>query len=159
MELSGSPAERTTAATDVLLGLTAAGCILWLQRFQPAPSWRIQIWSWSFGLIALAASLGALTHGLVLAQTLRRRLWGALTLALGLALSLFVVGVVHDLYGMEAARRFLLPMLLTGVGVFLISRRWAGLFIVFIVFEGVALAAPWRPMRDLRQPARSTGRS
>ena len=54
MELSGSPAERTTAATDVLLGLTAAGCILWLQRLQPAPSWRIQILSWSFGLIALA---------------------------------------------------------------------------------------------------------
>ena len=141
MELSGSPAERTTAATDVLLGLTAAGGILWLQWFQPAPSWRIQIWSWSFGLIALAASLGAITHGLVLAPTLRRRLWGALTLALGLAVSLFVVGVVHDLYGMEAARRFLPLMLLTGVGVFLISRLWAGLFIVFIVFEGVALAA------------------
>ena len=43
MELSGSPAERTTAATDVLLGLTAAGSILWLQWFQPAPSWRIQM--------------------------------------------------------------------------------------------------------------------
>lgn len=141
MELSGSPAERTTAATDVLLGLTAAGGIVWLQWFQPAPSWRIQIWSWSFGLIALAAALGAITHGLVLVQTLRRRLWGALTLALGLAVSLFVVGGVHDLYGMEAARRFLPVMLLTGVGVFLISRLWAGLFIVFIVFEGAALAA------------------
>ena len=141
MKLSGSPAERTTAATDVLLGLTAAGCILWLQRLQPAPSWRIQIWSWSFGLIALAASLGALTHGLVLPQTLRRRLWGALTLALGLAVSLFAVGVVHDLYGREAARHFLPVMLVAGVVVFLISRLWAGLFIVFIVFESVALAA------------------
>ena len=49
--------------------------------------------------------------------------------------------MVHDLYGMETARRFLPLMLLTGVGVFLISRLWAGLFIVFIVFEGVALAA------------------
>ncbi len=87
MELSGSPAERTTAATDVLLGLAAAGGIIWLQWFQPAPSWRIQIWSWSFGLVALAASLGAITHGLVLAPTLRRRLWEALTLALGLARS------------------------------------------------------------------------
>ena len=68
MELSGSPAERTTAATDVLLGLTAAGGILWLHWFQPVPSWRIQIWSWSFGLIALSAVLGAISHGLVLPQ-------------------------------------------------------------------------------------------
>ena len=64
-----------------------------------------------------------------------------MTLALGLAVSLFVVGVVHDLYGMQAARRFLPVMLLVGVGVFLVSRKWAGLFIVFIVFEGAALAA------------------
>jgi len=141
VELSGSPAARTTAATDVLLGLTAAGGILWLQWFPPVPSWRIQVWSWSFGLIALAAALGAITHGLVLSQTLHRRLWGALTLALGLAVSLFVVGVVHDLYGMEAARRILPVMLLVGVGFFLISRQWAGLFIVFIVFEGAALVA------------------
>ncbi len=140
MELSGSPAERTTAATDVLLGLTAAGGILWLHWFQPVPSWRIQIWSWSFGLIALSAALGAISHGLALTPTLLRRLWAALTLALGLAVSLFVVGVVHDLYGMQAARRFLPVMLLVGVGVFLVSRKWAGLFIVFIVFEGAALA-------------------
>jgi Family of unknown function (DUF6962) len=140
VELSGSPAERTTAATDVLLSLTAAAGILWLHWFQPVPSWRIQIWSWSFGLIALSAALGAISHGLVLAQTLLRRLWAALTLALGLAVSLFVVGVVHDLYGMQAARRFLPVMLLVGVGVFLVSRKWAGLFIVFIVFEGAALA-------------------
>jgi hypothetical protein len=84
--------------------------------------------------------MGAVTHGLVLAPAPRRRLWGALTLALGLAVSLFVVGVVHDLYGMPSARRFLPVMLLTGVGVFLISRLWAGLFTVFIVFEGAALA-------------------
>jgi len=139
VKLSGSPAERTTAATDVLLGLTAAGGIIWLQWFQPATSWRIQVWSWSFGLIALAASLGAVTHGIVLAAAPRRRLWGALTLALGLAVSLFVVGVVHDLCGLPAARHFLPVMLLTGVGVFLISRLWAGLFTVFIVFEGAAL--------------------
>jgi hypothetical protein len=34
VKLSGSPAERTTAATDVLLGLTAAGSIIWLQWIQ-----------------------------------------------------------------------------------------------------------------------------
>lgn len=141
MKLSSSPAERTTAATDVLLGLTAAGGIIWLQCFRPAPSWRILIWSWSFGLIGLAAALGAVTHGLVLAPGPRRRLWAALTLALSLAVSLFVVGGVHDLYGMEAARRCLPVMLAAGVGVFLISRLWSGHFIVFIVFEGAALTA------------------
>jgi hypothetical protein len=141
VELSGSPAERTTAATDALLGLTAAGGILWLHGFQPVPSFRIQLWSWSFGLIALSATLGAISHGLVLAQPLHRQLWAALTLALGLAVSLFVVGVVLDLYGMQAAQRCLPVILLVGVGVFLVSRKWAGLFIVFTVFEGAALAA------------------
>ena len=55
-------------------------------------------------------------------------------------------------------RRFLPLMLLTGVGVFLISRLWAGLFIVFIVFEGVALAAALAATQPTSQAASLTAR-
>jgi hypothetical protein len=40
MEMSGSPAERTTAATDVLLGLTAAGGIIWQRLWRSMRDWR-----------------------------------------------------------------------------------------------------------------------
>jgi hypothetical protein len=58
VKLSGSPAERTTAATDVLLGLTAAGSIIWLQWFQPAPSLRIQIQTAGLMLLCQGISEG-----------------------------------------------------------------------------------------------------
>lgn len=56
VKLSGSPAERTTAATDVLLGLTAAGSIIWLQW--PAPSWRIQMQTAGLMLLCQGISEG-----------------------------------------------------------------------------------------------------
>ncbi len=141
MQLNGSPTERTTAATDILLSLTAAAGVVYLHGSQPSFSWRLQLWSWPLGLIAAAAALGALYHGLILPGPIRRHLWQALTLALGIALALFGVGLVYDLLGPQAARRGLLPALVAGAALFLVSRRYGGLFRVFILCEGLILAA------------------
>ncbi|MCU0559425.1 MAG: hypothetical protein MUD16_04450 [Desulfobacterales bacterium] len=141
MPLSDSPTERSTAATDLLLSIVALSGLLYLHAAQPGGAWRIQLWSWPLGLIAGSAGLGALYHGLVWPRGLRNAVWQALTFLLGMALALFGAGLTLDLFGPEAGRRSLPLWLATGALVFLVSRRWNGLFRVFIVFEGVVLAA------------------
>ncbi len=141
MQLNDSPTERSTAATDLLLSLAAVFGLGFLQSSQPGGSWRIELWSWPFGLIAGAAALGALYHGLILPQTLRAQIWQALTFLLGMALALFGVGLTHDLLGFEAGRCSLPLWLAAGAALYLAGRRFSGMFLVFIVFEGVVLAA------------------
>lgn len=139
MKLNDSPAERTTAATDVLLSLAAAGAVVLLQSRAAPVSWKLQLWSGTFALISLAAALGAVYHGLVLAEKLRGWLWGILTACLSVTISLFVVGVFYDAFGRQTAGRLLPLMLTAGVLVFTVSRVFEGLFRVFIVYQTLAL--------------------
>jgi len=140
MRLTDSPTERTTAATDVLLSLSAAGGIVLLQSLAPSAPWKLNLWSWTLGLIAAAAALGAVYHGVVLDEGPRTLLWRILTACLSMAISLFGVGVVYDAFGGDAAGR-LLPVLLTsGVLIYAVSRVFTGLFMVFIVYQALVLA-------------------
>jgi hypothetical protein len=101
--------------------------------------WRINIWSAAIGLIGLAAALGALAHGLILKPIPHNRIWRVLNLALALAVSLFVVGVINDLFGYELARKALPFMLAAGLGFYLTTLIYPGIFFLFIVYEGLAL--------------------
>ena len=94
MRPAASPTERTTAATDALLSLAAAGGIVLLQPSGTPPSWKIQLWSWAFAFIALSAALGAVHHGIALSARRRTLLWRILTACLSAAISLVAVGVV-----------------------------------------------------------------
>ncbi|MFO7709824.1 MAG: hypothetical protein R6V84_16790 [Desulfobacterales bacterium] len=141
MQLNDSPTERSTAATDLLLSLAALFGLVYLQSSQPVVSWRIQLWSWPLGLIAAAAALGALHHGLVLPQALRNLIWQSLTFLLGMGLAVFGAGLTLDLFGLEAGRRSLPLWLAAGAALFLASRRFSGIFLVFIAFQGLVLTA------------------
>jgi hypothetical protein len=140
MKFTASRTERTTAATDVLLSLAALGGIVLLRLPAPPAPWRIHLWSWTFALIAWAAALGGAYHGLVLTERSRILLWRILTACLSMAISLFVVGVVHDAYGEQAAGRILPVLLASGLLIYALSRMFAGLFIVFVVYQALALA-------------------
>jgi hypothetical protein len=139
MRLSASPTERTTAATDIVLSLTAASGAVLLQSLQSPNPWKTLVWSWAFALIAMAAALGGAYHGLVLSAGKRTLLWRILTVGLSLAISLVAVGVVHDVLGLAAARSGLPFLLMTGLLVFAVSRVFPGLFVVFIVYQALAL--------------------
>ena len=89
LELIDSPTERTTAATDALLALLCLGGVLYLRRFRAQDAWKVRIWSAAFALLGAAAPLGALAHGLALADEVKPWLWGPLYLCLGLAVALF----------------------------------------------------------------------
>jgi hypothetical protein len=141
MKLVQDPAEKTTAATDIILALVAFGGIFLLHwnLLNDGEAWRINIWSAAIGLIGLAAALGAVAHGLVLLTTLQNRIWLALNMALALAVSLFVVGVVYDLWDYEASLKALPLMLIAGLGFYLATLFYPGTFFLFIVYETLPL--------------------
>lgn len=133
--------ELTTAATDAVIAVLATGCLGFLARFRAAAPWRVGLWCWVFGLLALAATLGAIAHGFDLSASVRDWLWRPLFLALGLVVALFVVGAVHDLRGQSAARRALVPMVVVGAGFFAVTEIVSGSFLVFVIYEAAAMLA------------------
>ena len=141
MKFIKDPAEQTTAVTDIVLALIAFGGIVFLRwpLLNSDQLWKINIWSAAIGLIGLAAVLGAVAHGLVLSRSLHHRIWLALNMALSLAVSLFVVGVVYDLWGFEVSLATLPILLIAGLGFYLTTLIYPGIFFLFIVYEVVAL--------------------
>jgi hypothetical protein len=142
MEYTKNPAEQTTATTDLILAAVSLVGIICLQWGPVSASEfvRLTVWSAAVGLIGLAAALGAAAHGLILKQRLHRRVWRILNAALAMAVALFVVGVVIDLWGVPASYLALPLMLLTGLGFYVLTSFIPGIFFVFIVYEGLALA-------------------
>lgn len=138
MELVGVATERTTAATDALLGLAAGAAIACLRRSTP-PSLGRAVWQGALTALAVASVLGAAAHGLALPDGTRELLWQPLYLALGVTMALFVVGAVRDWRGDPAARRILLPMLALALLFYGITRLTGGDFLAFVVYEAAAL--------------------
>lgn len=139
MNFTDSPTERTTAITDVLVFLVAVAAIGCMKSFPAVETGKLTIWITAFSFIALAALLGAFAHGIVFPDKIHGLIWQVLNLCLGLAVSLFVAGVVYDLIGIAAAKQALPFMLSAGVAFFLITWRFPGIFFIFIVYEAAAL--------------------
>jgi len=104
-----------------------------------ADPWKAGLWAWAFGLLALAAALGAIAHGFKMSPAANLRFWQPLNLALGLVVALFVVGVVYDLWGLAAAQTVLPVMLAMGVAFFGVTFVFPGIFLIFIFYEAAAM--------------------
>lgn len=141
LKYSGDSAEQTTAITDIVLAFVAFGGVWFLREIASnnADLWKINLWSTAIGLIGVAAALGAAAHGLILPQGIHRRIWQLLNMALALAVSLFVAGVVNDLWGYAACVRILPVVSMTGLGFYLATLRYPGIFFVFNVYAALAL--------------------
>jgi hypothetical protein len=74
-----------------------------------------------------------------MSEELKDLLWQPLFLALGLVVALFVVAAVYDWKGRGVSRRLLPVMLLVGAGFFGLTRIATGTFLVFIIYEAVAM--------------------
>jgi hypothetical protein len=138
MDLVTSATERTTAATDAVLAIAAAGS-LWLLRRTTPPSFGRGVWQAALASTAVASVLGAVAHGLRLPAATRELLWQPLYLALGITMALFVVGAVRDWRSEAAARRVLAPMLAVAVAFYVITRLTRGSFLAFVIYEAAAL--------------------
>lgn len=135
------PTELTTAATDGVLAILCVVALGMIRHRRTVDPWKVGLWSWLLGLLALASVLGAIAHGLELTDRVRDILWQPLYLCLGLAVGLFTVAAIRDRLGEPAARRALPWMIVLGFGFFAITRIGSGTFLVFIAYEAVAMLA------------------
>ena len=133
------PTELTTAATDAVLAILCVVALGLIRHRRTVDPWKVGLWSWLLGLLALASVLGAIAHGLELTDRVRDLLWQPLYLCLGLAVGLFTVAAIRDRLGEPAARRALPGMIGLGFGFFAITRIGSGTFLVFIAYEAVAM--------------------
>lgn len=139
MELHPSPTELTTAATDAALALVALASLAWLGRRRTVDPARASLWMAVLALLAVASALGAVAHGLWLPERAVHWLWQPLFLSLGWVVALFVVAAVHDGIGAAAARRLLLPAIAVGSVFYLVTLLVPGSFLVFVLYEAVAM--------------------
>lgn len=133
--------ELTTAATDGLLAALSCACLVILWPYRAANCWRFGIWAAVFGLLAIASVLGTAAHGLDISAEVRAWLWRPLYLCLGFVVALFCVGAILDYGGHRAARIAMLPMLALGFGFFLVTQLTTGSFLLFVVYEALAMLA------------------
>ena len=141
MQFNSPITELTTAGTDAVLGFVCVFLITRLNNFWSRHPWKVRLWSWVFGLLAGASFLGAIAHGLDLSPALRSFLWQPLYLALGIDVALFVLGGILDWRGEKAARRLVVAAVSTGVVFYSFTKILDGAFIIFVIYEGVAMAA------------------
>lgn len=140
MHIIDSPTEQTTAATDVILAAVSLVFSFLLVRIGRKTDLRKgSVWAAALGLLGLAAGLGSIAHGLSWSPEVIWLLWQPLNLSLGLAISLFVVGVVYDLRRQSLPRYFLAGMLGVGVAFYSVTVLVPGSFLVFIIYEALAM--------------------
>jgi len=139
-KITGTPTERTCAATDIVLSLVSAACAVYIGTAASVPAEGLALWVWIFSLSSAAAILGAAVHGMVLSEELKGRLWRLIYFILGQTVSLFVVAVIYDIAGRGPAL-FLLPvMIAAGIGFFCITVARPGRFLPFILYQTAAMA-------------------
>lgn len=139
VEFIDIPTEQTTAITDAILAIMALRAALYIYQFGQQQPWKANLWAWTFGLLALAALLGAVAHGFKMVDTTRTIVWYPLFLSLGLLVALFIVAVGYDIWGLAVARRLLPIMLIVGVGFFGVTLIWPDSFLVFILYQAIAM--------------------
>jgi hypothetical protein len=139
MTLTSSPTELTTGATDAILAIECLFILIFLWRTPTNDRWKRGLWCWVFGLLAFVSVLGALTHGLAMSESLRVMLWRPLYLSLGLIVGLFLVGAVYDWRGLAAARRLVPWSVGLGIIFFMVTEIFSDAFIIFVLYEAVAM--------------------
>ena len=140
MEFIDIPAEQTTAFTDLILGLAALLLAVYVFRLGTrTDAKKGYIWSGAFFLLSVASIIGAFAHGFQMSERTNTILWHPLNLALGLTISLFAAGVVYDLKN-RLLPKWVLPIFMgTGVVFFVVTLLISGTFLIFILYEAVAL--------------------
>ncbi|MBB3167367.1 DUF6962 family protein [Simiduia aestuariiviva] len=133
IEFVDSPTELTTAATDLILSLIAFWCCRAVPKQGERFYWRL--WQSIFGLLSLAALLGALVHGLQLDDRVYQALWAVIYLALALLITAFLVISVWDVFGPDRARQIKGLAMLLGGGFFTYTLLFPSSFLPFIIYQ------------------------
>jgi hypothetical protein len=134
------PTEQTTAVTDVILAVCAFVFSIIVCRIgRSHDRKKALIWTWAFGLLALASALGAAAHGIAVTKETNFIIWQPINLALGLTIALFVTGVMYDMREFSLSRGYIPVFLGVGVIFYLITLLVNAGFFIFILYESIAM--------------------
>lgn len=137
MEINPIATEQTTAATDLLMLIVSCACLVAL--WGASDRSRARLWVGAFGLLGLASALGAIAHGLALTPAAYQLIWQPLNLTLSLTIALFVAGALYDTWGVSVTRRAVPALILAALIFFGVTQLIQGTFLVFIVYEALAM--------------------
>lgn len=157
MEFIDVPAEQTTAATDLAIALLAGAAIPWLKRRGSAGA-RGRIWRGVFALLAIAALLGAVAHGIVLDAAALEWTWRGIYLALALLVAAFLLAAIRDLAGDARARQALPVLAVIALAFYAYTFVDAESFLPFILYELAAMTLSlagyaWMTVKNLLEGA------
>ena len=88
---------------------------------------------------SIAATLGAIAHGLQLSDSTLKLIWPCIFFSLGIVVACFVLGAIHELWGQRASQRLIPVMALIVITYTLISIFGDGGFIIFIIYEAIGM--------------------
>ena len=157
MSLNPVATEITTALTDAMLAVLALAVLRQVRSRRVSDAWKVDLWTWLLGLLAFASALGAVAHGLDLDPGTRETLWEPLYLSLGLVVALFAVAAIRDRFGESAARRAVPWLGAAGIGFYALTRLGTGSFLVFVLYEAVAMLAALALYADAARRLRLEG--
>ncbi len=110
-----------------------------LHRYRDRDPWKVGIWSYVLATLFAVSLLGSVVHGLELSESTRGILWRPLYLLLGVLVALFVVAAAYDWRGRSTAGRLLAPAIVAALAFFLLTQLVQGTFLVFVIYEAVAM--------------------
>lgn len=141
MSLSALTAQQTAALTDAMLAIIATAAALHLLRFHRVEPRKAKLWTALMLVAAVGASLGTITHGIVLPRDVHAFLWWVIRLCLWVATTLFAVATAHDLAGPDAGRRALRSLMPVALLFHLLNELAAGSLDVVVAAVAVVLTA------------------
>jgi hypothetical protein len=139
MEFVTIPTEQTTAITDAILGFEALTLMWYLQQYALRERWRVRLWQIVLAFTAVVAFAGSYVHGVVMPKTTYELLWIPLLLLLGLLVANVVLVAVYDLFGINTVKRLWPWLLAMAVGFFALTRVPGMTFLIFILYEALAM--------------------
>lgn len=140
MQFIDIPTEQTTAITDVLLAIFSLYVINSIyQTGKGVDTTKTKIWVGAFALLFLAAILGSVAHGIKMPPIINYLIWQPLNLSLGLAIGLFAAGVIYDWNEFNISKKVFICLIATGIVFYTITLFFPDSFIVFILYEAVAM--------------------